>query len=66
MNLTVREMQYCRDNLELDEAKVPRGLLDDTQLCAGGGEHNRDTCQVREHQHHADRADTLRSPTRQG
>ncbi|KAK3927695.1 Serine protease snake [Frankliniella fusca] len=45
VNLTLREMQYCRDNIELDKAKVPRGLLDETQLCAGGGEHNRDTCQ---------------------
>ncbi|XP_052132061.1 serine protease snake-like, partial [Frankliniella occidentalis] len=45
VNLTVRDMQYCRDNLELDMQKVPRGLEDATQLCAGGGEHNRDTCQ---------------------
>ncbi|XP_052129323.1 transmembrane protease serine 9-like, partial [Frankliniella occidentalis] len=45
VNLTVRDMRYCRDNLELDMQKVPRGLEDATQLCAGGGEHNRDTCQ---------------------
>ncbi|XP_026273534.1 uncharacterized protein LOC113203189 isoform X1 [Frankliniella occidentalis] len=45
VNLTVRNLQYCRDNVDLQPEKLPRGLVDDTQMCAGGGEDNQDTCQ---------------------
>ncbi|KAK3909561.1 LOW QUALITY PROTEIN: Serine protease snake [Frankliniella fusca] len=45
VTLNVRNLQYCKDNVELDVEKVPRGLLDDTQICAGGGADNQDTCQ---------------------
>ena len=44
MNLTVRQLQHCQEQLELDSASLPSGLLD-SQLCAGGGD-SRDTCQA--------------------
>lgn len=44
VNLTVRELSHCKVNIDLDPKQLPRGL-EDTQLCAGGGSHGRDTCQ---------------------
>ncbi|KAJ1522499.1 hypothetical protein ONE63_001689 [Megalurothrips usitatus] len=43
VDLTVRDLQFCRDNIALNRKDSPRGLVD-TQLCAGGGSHGRDTC----------------------
>ncbi len=45
----MRKLQYCRDNVDLEVEKVPNGLQDDTQMCAGGGADNQDTCQVHGH-----------------
>ncbi|KAJ1522500.1 hypothetical protein ONE63_001690 [Megalurothrips usitatus] len=45
VNLTVHDLQHCRDNSTLDPKELPRGL-EDTQLCVGTFDNESDTCKV--------------------
>lgn len=44
VTLKVRDLQFCRDNINLDPKPLPRGLVD-SMMCAGGGADGMDTCQ---------------------
>lgn len=62
VTLKVRDLQFCRDNINLDPKPLPRGLVD-SMMCAGGGADGMDTCQG-SRLHRVDREHRVAYPAR--